>query len=100
MLDVIESACVNDLSGLLHVGGPARLSRLDTGYALARAYGLSPDAVRPGSYLSHPRASIMTADTSFDISRLLQMVPALRLKSLDEEFAEDSRSEEGHHALD
>ena len=90
MTDILEAACVHDLSGLLHVGGLARLSRLDTGYALVRAYGLNPDLIRPASYLSHPRADIMTADTSYDVSRLLQVIPALHLKPLDEEFAADA----------
>jgi dTDP-4-dehydrorhamnose reductase len=100
LLDVLEAACAQDLSGLLHVGGLARLSRLNTGYALARSYRLNPELIIPGSYLSHPRADIMTADTSFDISRLMQVVPALRLRSLDDEFADDAREGEAPRALD
>jgi dTDP-4-dehydrorhamnose reductase len=94
LVDVLEAACVKDLNGLLHAGGLERLSRLDTGYALARAYGLSPDAIQPGTYLSHPRAAIFTADTSYDTSRLRQMIPALRLKRIDEEFVVDAQSSE------
>jgi dTDP-4-dehydrorhamnose reductase len=100
MTDVLEAACVHDLSGLVHAGGLARLSRLDAGYALARAYALNPDRISPGSYRSHPRANIMTADTSYDVSRLLQVVPALRLRPLDDEFAADAGHAESRHALD
>jgi dTDP-4-dehydrorhamnose reductase len=100
MTDVLEAACVQDLSGLVHAGGLARLSRLDTGYALVRACGMNPDLICPGSYLSHPRADVMTADTSYDVSRLLQVVPALNLRPLDEEFLTDARQAESHDALD
>jgi dTDP-4-dehydrorhamnose reductase len=91
MVRVLEAACVMEFSGLLHVGGSRRLNRLDTGYAVARAYGLSPDPIVPASYSTHPRASIMTADNSYDISRLRQLMPFIEFKPLDEELAQDAQ---------
>jgi len=96
MVRVLERACVQNINGLLHVGGLKRMSRLDVGYAVARAYGMSADLIEPASYLSHPRASLMTADTSYDIARLRQVMPGLELKPLDEEFGCDAEAEGCH----
>lgn len=93
MLDVLETSCVRDVSGLLHVGGLKRMSRLDTAYAVVRAYRLCPDLVQSGSYLSHDRASIMTADTSYDINKMLQALPEVKLRSIEEEFLWDAQSD-------
>ena len=90
MTRVITAACVLEFAGLLHVGGPRRSSRLDTGFAVARAYGLSPDSIEAASYRSHPRANVLTADNSFDISRFKQLMPFIRLRSLEEELLEDA----------
>jgi dTDP-4-dehydrorhamnose reductase len=88
---VIEAACVREINGLLHVGGPKRTSRLDTGFAVLRAYGLSADFIQPVSYHTHPRSSIMTADTSYDISRLKQVMPFLHFRQMEDEFIEDAK---------
>jgi dTDP-4-dehydrorhamnose reductase len=90
MVRLLEAACVLEFSGLLHAGGPQRINRLDTGYAVARAYGLSPDPIEAAPFASHPHAEIMTADNSYDISRLKQWMPFLDIRSLDEELAEDA----------
>lgn len=96
MLQVIEAACSLELNGLLHIGGPQRMSRLDTGYAVARAFGLSPDLISPGSVHNHPCADVMSVDGSFDISRMRQQLPFLRLRSLDAELAEDAAAPDDH----
>jgi dTDP-4-dehydrorhamnose reductase len=89
MVEILHAACVTELSGLLHAGGPKRMSRLQIGYALARSCGLSPDLIEPGSYRNHPRANIMTHDTSYDTSRLRQILSLIKQRSLDEEFLQD-----------
>jgi dTDP-4-dehydrorhamnose reductase len=91
LVQILEAGCTMEFSGLLHVGGSKRMSRLDTGYAVARAYGLSADGIHPVSYLSHPRAVIMTADTSYDITRLKQAMPFLAFPPLDDDFIADAR---------
>ncbi|MDD5087517.1 MAG: SDR family oxidoreductase [bacterium] len=89
LVQVIEIACQSNASGLLNVGGPNRLSRLETGCMALRAAGLSSDQVEPISYLSHPGASAMTRDTSYDISRLRQVMPDVSFRSLEDELAVD-----------
>jgi dTDP-4-dehydrorhamnose reductase len=91
MVEILTAACLSDLTGLLHAGGPRRMNRLDIGYAIARAYGLSADLIESASYLTHSRASIMTRDTSFDISRLRQVFSPIKQRSLDEEFLDDAK---------
>jgi len=89
LVHVIEIACQSEITGLLNVGGPKRLSRMETGCAALRSAGLSPERVKSVSYLSHPGASFMTRDTSYDISRLRQLIPDVVFRSLEEELAED-----------
>jgi dTDP-4-dehydrorhamnose reductase len=91
MVRLLEAACVLEFSGLLHAGGPRRENRLATGYAVARAYGLSADPIQAASYKTHPRAGAMTADNSFDVSRLKQLMPFLEFRSLDDELFEDAQ---------
>jgi dTDP-4-dehydrorhamnose reductase len=93
-VQILEAACTMEFSGLVHVGGRKRMSRLDTGYAVARAYGLSADAIHPVSYLNHPRASIMTADTCYDITRLKRWLPSLSFPALDDDFFADAHDSE------
>ncbi|MBU0508426.1 SDR family oxidoreductase [bacterium] len=90
LVQIIEHACISDMNGLLHIGGPKRMSRLDIGFTVLRAYGLSAEKVEPVSYLTHPDAAVMTRDTSYDISQLLQTIPDLRFDPLDDEFSRDS----------
>lgn len=94
MVQVLNAACVLEFSGLLHVGGGRRMNRLDTGFAVARAYGLPSDSIESASFKAHPRAEVLTADNSYDISRLKQLMPFLKLRSLDDELAEDAHGPE------
>lgn len=94
MVRLLEFACLNPLSGILHAGGPQRISRADMGFALSRCYGLSADPIEVTSVATHPHAQIMTRDTSYNILRLRQMIPLLKLRSLEEEFAEEVRQAE------
>lgn len=89
LVQVIERACVSNLNGLLNIGGPKRMSRLETGCMALRAAGISPEPIESVSYLSHHGASIMTRDTSYDISRFRQAMPDFRFQPLDEELAAD-----------
>lgn len=88
--DLLVEACLSDITGLIHAGGPRRMSRLDIGYAVCRAYGFSPELIADESYRSHSHQNVMTPDTSYDISHLRQIVPQLIQKNLDEEFILDA----------
>lgn len=92
LVQLIEAVCTDEFSGLLHVGGIQRRSRLDTGYAVARAYGLSSASIIPGSVSDHPRAEIMSRDGSFDSSRMRRLFPLLALRSIDDELRTDAES--------
>ena len=92
MLDVLESGCVQDVTGLVHVGGPQRMSRAEFGFAVARTHGLSADLIDVTSVNTHPNASIMPKDTSYRISRLRQLMPYIKFPSLEEALLEDARA--------
>ncbi len=94
MLDVLVSACIHDVTGLIHVGGPKRMSRTDLGYAVTRAYGLSPDLIDVTELSSHPDAAIMPRDTSYRIAHLKQVMPYIKFESLEDEFLKDARQAE------
>jgi dTDP-4-dehydrorhamnose reductase len=56
----------NNVTGLLHVAGPQRISRLEWAELLAREYGLDPALIRPvpleaSRYFCRPRNSCMTS---------------------------------------
>ncbi len=94
MLDVLEAACVHNVSGLLHVGGPQRMSRTELGFAVARAYGLSADPVIVSDLDSHPESAIMPRDTSYMITHLRQAMPYISFRRLEDEFLQDAREVE------
>jgi len=75
-------------TGVLHLGGPERLSRLEIGRIVVAAAGLDPDRILPGSlrdYAGPPR----TPDTTFDVS-LLRRTLATPVRSLAAAFTPGS----------
>ncbi len=94
LLDVLVSACIHDVTGLIHVGGPKRMSRRELGYAVIRAYGLTPDLVDETELRSHPHAEIMPRDTSYRIAHLKQAMPYITFEALEDEFLKDARQAE------
>ena len=56
-------------TGVLHLGGPERLSRLDIGRIVVAAAGLDTAMLAPGSIRDHV-GSPRTPDTTFDVSLL------------------------------
>lgn len=97
LVRVIEIACLSEISGLLNVGGLKRLSRLEAGCIALRAAGISPERVESVSYLSHSGAEFMTRDTSYDISRLRQLMPDVGIQPLDEVLSEDFSTDPKKH---
>lgn len=89
LVRIIEYGCVSGVNGLLNVGGPKRMSRLEVGCMALRAAGLPAERVESVSYLSHPSAAVMTRDTSYDITRLRQVMPDFRFRSLEDELLAD-----------
>jgi dTDP-4-dehydrorhamnose reductase len=70
MVDVIRRSIEERRSGVLHAGGPERLSRFETGIALARAYDFPDKHIVPVSVSSHPEQALLHREGSFDTSLL------------------------------
>lgn len=60
--------------GLLHLGGPERVSRHAHGVALARAFGLDPTLCEPGRLADVPGLAPRPADVSLRTERLVGLV--------------------------
>lgn len=67
----------SDFTGLLHLGGPERLSRLEMGLRLARALGLDPGVIVPARRDQAPAAEPRPRDVALDSSRWRGLFPAL-----------------------
>ncbi len=73
-------------SGVLHLGGPEKLSRYETGLKLAEAYGTSVALLRSAATASHPQAHTLHRDGSFDTTKFQHMFPDLGRRSIFEDF--------------
>jgi dTDP-4-dehydrorhamnose reductase len=67
----------SSFTGLLHLGGPERLSRLEMGQRLAAGLGLSPATIVPASRTDQPGPEPRPRDTSLDSSRWRGLFPGL-----------------------
>ncbi|MBL0060354.1 MAG: SDR family oxidoreductase [bacterium] len=63
------------VSGILHLGGPEKLSRYDTARKLAAAYGLPLDLIKSASMSSHPQAHTLHKDGTFDTIKFQSLFP-------------------------
>lgn len=82
-----------EVGGILHLGGPHRLSRAELGRALCRAAKIEEDAIEENSYLSHPQAARMPCDTSYGLGRREEEMPELEVRPVELELAADYREE-------
>jgi dTDP-4-dehydrorhamnose reductase len=67
----------SDVVGLLHVGGPERLSRLEMGLRLAEHLSVSPERIIATARDAVPAAEPRPRDTSLDVTRWRGRFPAL-----------------------
>ncbi len=97
-LSAIVSAimgCIrNRVSGVLHVGGPERLSRYETGLTLAKAYNFSPDLLTSVSMKTHPQASTFHVDGSFCTNKLRSLFPDSGNFTIADGFRRDALMQE------
>lgn len=84
LLDIAES----DVVGLLHMGGPERLSRLDMGRRLAAFLGLDPVGIVSASRLSAPAVEPRPRDLSLDSSKWRRLFPRSRGPDWDDDLRE------------
>jgi hypothetical protein len=82
-----------EVSGVLHLGGPQRLSRAELGRALCRAARIDEKTIVENSYLTHSQAALMPCDTSFGRGRREVELPELDVRPVEVELAADYREE-------
>jgi dTDP-4-dehydrorhamnose reductase len=66
----------SDIVGILHLGGPERMSRLEMGQRLAAYLGVDASAIQAVLRTSVPAAEPRPCDTSLDSSRWRSLFPA------------------------
>src|SRR5580765_5516233 len=71
LLAIAES----DFTGLLHIGGPERMSRFEMGKRLAARYGTDPEKIKPVLQSSLPAPEPRPRDTSLDSSLWRSLFP-------------------------
>lgn len=69
------AVAASDYTGILHVGGPERLSRLEMGYKLAACLRLDPSPIVATSRSQAPAAEPRPRDLSLDSSRWRSLFP-------------------------
>ncbi|MCI0681419.1 MAG: sugar nucleotide-binding protein, partial [Gemmataceae bacterium] len=90
----LVTVAFSDVTGLLHLGGPERLTRLEMGLRLAARLGADPRLVVAVRRDDIPSPEPRPRDTSLDSSRWRSLFPREPWPSWDESQAEmgDSRS--------
>ncbi len=83
LLELIEI----DFCGLIHMGGPEKLSRLDMGLRLAARLGGTPELVKSISRLSIPSSELRPKDTSLDSGKLETIGLATKRMTMTESLA-------------
>jgi dTDP-4-dehydrorhamnose reductase len=78
--------------GVVHVGGPERVSRFDLMRRVAGALGLDPSLVRANRQSDAPAPEPRPADVSLDCERLVALLPSLGRPSIEEAVARMHRA--------
>jgi dTDP-4-dehydrorhamnose reductase len=81
--DILVRLVESEAVGIVHVGGPERLSRFDLMRRAALAAGIDPALVRPGRLADVILPEPRPADASLDSSRLTGLFPALIRPSIE-----------------
>jgi dTDP-4-dehydrorhamnose reductase len=84
----------SDCTGLLHLGGPERLSRLEMGRRLAAHLGADAAAIRPARRDEVPAPESRPRDTSLDSSRWRALFPGF-VRPFEEALREMLRGDFG-----
>src|SRR5262249_8164678 len=82
--EAIVRLAETNTSGLIHVGGPERLSRFDLLCRAARALELDPLLVRANHQRDVALSEVRPADVSLDSSRLRRLLPELEIRSVED----------------
>jgi dTDP-4-dehydrorhamnose reductase len=82
------AVAASDFAGLLHLGGPERLSRLEMGQRLASFLRLDPSVLGAVTRASLPAPEPRPRDVSLDSSRWRQLFPAVPWPAWEEALRE------------
>ena len=80
----LVALAASDETGIFHVGGPERLSRLEMGQRLARGLGLDARSVRAARRSGVPAPEPRPEDVSLDSSRFRRAFAGLAFPSFEE----------------
>lgn len=80
-----------DTYGILHLGGPERLTRLEMGQRLAAFLGRDPRCIKAALRDDVPAAEPRPRDTSLNSERCCQLMPAAERPGFDEALQEMMR---------
>jgi len=83
----LAEVATSDVTGLLHVGGPERMSRVEMGRRMAASLGTGDAPIEPMSRLNVP-GEPRPRDTSLDSSRWRNTFPRLRWPTFEQALAE------------
>lgn len=81
---VLRTLVLSDVTGLLHLGGPERLSRRQLGCKVAQALGVDESLVVADQAAHHAFAEPRPRDVSLDSRRIYRLFPDLPRPSCDE----------------
>lgn len=82
--DALLALCASAATGLLHLGGPERLSRWEMGERLARFLNLDPAPLRPTRRQDAPASEPRPRDLALDSTRWRARVPQLPWPSYED----------------
>jgi dTDP-4-dehydrorhamnose reductase len=82
--DALVALALSDYTGLIHLGGPERLSRFEMGLRLAAHLGVDPSLVIAGRRAQAPAPEARPRDTSLDSSRWRRLFPQQPWPTYDE----------------
>lgn len=88
--EILTTLLERDRSGVLHVAGKERLSRFDLFRRAAKALGLNADLVRANRRADAPTAEPRPEDLSLDTTRLANLLPEARRRSIEDYLKEES----------
>jgi len=91
---IVVKLAESKVSGLIHLGGPERLSRFELMRRAAGALGIDPDRVLPSSLLRQPMAEPRPADVSLDTTRLRNQFPDLTIPPIETALGSLGHSDE------
>ncbi len=85
--EILVRLAESETRGMIHVGGPERLSRFELMSRAAAALGIDPTLVRPNRRADVPFAEPRPADVSLDSSRLNRLFPDLNCLQVENALA-------------